>query len=68
MGLFTKPKRYKRLVKHKRKKRTDNSAFSKNTQRLVRENKDGSQVYQSHLSGKYTYLDKKGKVIKTKKK
>ena len=68
MGLFEKkPKRYKRLVKHKRKSRSDNSAFSQNTQRLVRTNPDGSTVYQSHLSGKYTYLNKKGKVIKTKK-
>ena len=68
MGLFEKkPKRYKRLVKHKRKSRRDDSAFSTNTEKVVYSYRDGSTVSQSALSGKYTYRDKKGKVIKTKR-
>jgi len=68
MGLFDrKPRKYKRMVKHKRKSRGSDKAFSKNTDRVVHTNTDGSTVSQSHLSGKYTYRDKKGKVIKTKK-
>ena len=43
------------------KKRPDPDAFSKNSERVVWEKKDGSKMTQSYLSGKYTKYPAKKK-------
>lgn len=53
-----------KLFRHKPKPRQEKRAFSKNTTKTVYEYKDGSKRVQSHLSGKYQTVNKKGKVIK----
>lgn len=58
---------YRKLFKHKRKPRKETSAFSKNTEKVVHTRKDGSYTTQSHLSGKYTDYNKKGKVVRSRR-
>ena len=68
MGLFDrKPKKYKKMVKHDRKPRQETKSFSKNSEKVVYSYPDGSYRTQSHLSGKYTDYNKKGRVVRTKK-
>lgn len=57
---------YKKLVKHKRKSRRETSSFSKNTEKRVYEYGDGAYKTQSHLSGRYTTYNKKGREIKNR--
>jgi len=56
--------KYRKLVKHKRKPRKETSAFSKNTYKTVYTYGDGATKRQSHLSGRYETVNKKGRVIK----
>ena len=53
-----------KLFRHKNKPRKETAAFSKNSSRMVRENKDGSTVRQSYLNGKYQKYSKTGKAVK----
>ena len=57
---------YKKLVKHKRKPRKETAAFSQNTEKRVYEYGDGAYKTQSHLSGRYTTYNKKGRQIKNR--
>lgn len=57
---------YKKLVKHKRKPRRETAAFSQNTEKRVYEYGDGAYKTQSHLSGRYTTYNKKGRQIKNR--
>lgn len=57
---------YKKLVKHKRKSRKETKAFSQNTEKTVYEYGDGAYKTQSHLSGRYTTYNKKGRQIKNR--
>jgi hypothetical protein len=54
-----------KLFRHKNKPRKETAAFSKNSSRVVRENKDGSTVRQSYLSGRYQKYNKNGKAVKS---
>lgn len=53
-----------KLFRHKNKPRKETKAFSQNSSRLVRENKDGSTVRQSYLNGRYQKYNKTGKAVK----
>lgn len=57
---------YKKLVKHKRKPRKETKSFSKNTETTVYQYGDGAYKTQSHLSGRYTTYNSKGRVIKNR--
>jgi len=57
---------YKKLVKHKRKPRKETAAFSKNSEKTVYQYGDGAYKTQSHLSGRYTTYNAKGRVIKNR--
>jgi len=57
---------YKKLVKHKRGPRKETSSFSQNTEKRVYEYGDGCYKTQSHLSGRYTTYNSKGRVIKNR--
>ena len=54
-----------KLFRHKNKPRKETKAFSKNSSRVVRENKDGTTVRQSYLSGRYQKYSKTGKPVKS---
>lgn len=56
--------KYKKLVKHKRGARKETSSFSKNTSKVVYVYGNGDVRSQSHLSGRYQTVNKKGRVIK----
>ena len=57
---------YKKLVKHKRGPRKETKAFSQNTEKTVYQYGDGAYKTQSHLSGRYTTYNSKGRVIKNR--
>jgi len=57
---------YKKLVKHKRKPRKETAAFSSNTEKTVYQYGDGAVKKQSHLSGRYTTYNSKGRQIKNR--
>jgi len=57
---------YIKLFKHKRKPRKDTAPFSKNSEKTVYEYGDGAVKKQSHLNGRYTTYNKKGRVIKNR--
>tara|TARA_B110000467_G_C18159590_1_gene388816 strand:+ start:250 stop:471 length:222 start_codon:yes stop_codon:yes gene_type:complete len=57
---------YKKLVKHKRSPRKETKSFSKNTEKTVYQYGDGAYKTQSHLSGRYTTYNSKGRVIKNR--
>ena len=63
MGLWDKPKPYKKQVKHKRKPNKERSSFSQNTTIEVYRLKDGSTIRQSHLSGRKQRYNKDGKPV-----
>jgi len=69
MGIFDKPKqrKYKKLVKHKRKPNKQRSAFSSNSYKVVHNYSDGAEKRQSHLSGKTYTVTKRGREIKNRK-
>ena len=57
---------YKKLVKHKRGPRKETKSFSQNTEKTVYQYGDGAYKTQSHLSGRYTTYNSKGRVIKNR--
>jgi hypothetical protein len=57
-----KPKRYKKLVKHKRRPNKETRAFSKNASYVEKVEKDGKYIKKSRLNGKRTRYTKSGKV------
>jgi len=57
---------FKKLVKHKRKPRKETDSFSKNTEKTVYQYGDGAYKTQSHLSGRYTTYNSKGRAIKNR--
>lgn len=57
---------YKKLFKHKRKPRKETKSFSNNTSKVVYRYGDGAVKRQSHLSGRYETVNKKGRVIKNR--
>jgi hypothetical protein len=59
-----KPKRYKKLVKHKRRPRQETRSFSKNGSYVSKVNDDGTYIKRSRLNGKRTRYTKTGRVSK----
>ena len=52
-----------KLFKHKPKPRKETSSFSSNSSKKIYELKDGTSIYQSHLSGRKQRFNKKGKPV-----
>ncbi len=58
--------KYKKMVKHKRSPNRETDSFSQNTSKVVYRYGDGAVKSQSHLSGRYQTVNKKGRVIKNR--
>ncbi len=64
---FKKPKRYKKLVKHKRRPNKETRAFSRNSYEVVQTEPKGSVIVRNKLNGKMTRYTKTGKKASNQK-
>jgi hypothetical protein len=62
-----KPKRYKKLVRHKRRPNKETRSFSENESFVSSVEKNGSYVKTSRLNGRRTRYTKSGKVAANQK-